>query len=100
MSDAADGTTLPPKRRRIVWKIALVLLVLMTLANCLGISMPPVVLLFYLMTGWTGYLGRVTPQVYVSGWGLLTAVACIAGVVVVGHATAAWVYRETARTAG
>ena len=95
MSDAPtkQGT------RPITW----VILVIFTLfvLGCLGVLPPPVFAAAYLLVGWVLYLVRVLPQVQLSVGGVVTAVLCIAGVLLLGHYVgrsfaSKWKFRWTA----
>ena len=64
--------------------------------GALGIAPTLVETVFYLLFGWTVYLWRVVPQAHVAWVGVLTAIACMLGVLGIGHTIARWLYRETA----
>jgi hypothetical protein len=65
---------------------------------CAGIPLANV--LIALGAGWIMYLVRVVPQVQISWPGMLGGACCLAGVIVLGHGISAWLWRETAATAG
>jgi prepilin-type processing-associated H-X9-DG protein len=100
MTEGVGGQTIPPKRRHTVLEVAVCALILVVLAECLGFPSQPLVVAFYLTVGWMSYLGRLLPSIRVSLPGLTTAAACAAGVVLVGHATARWIYGGVAKTEG
>jgi prepilin-type processing-associated H-X9-DG protein len=82
------------RRSRLFWlSITLVVLFLMA---CLGIIPPPVYFVVYLFVGWGAYLRRVLPEVRVDLPGLLMAMIALAGVLLIGHHLARWLWRETA----
>jgi hypothetical protein len=82
------------KRRLLFWlSVTFVVLFLMA---CLGIIPPPVLFVAYLLVGWTVYIGRVMPEIRLDLSGLLMATIALAGVLVLGHFLARWLWRETA----
>jgi prepilin-type processing-associated H-X9-DG protein len=55
----------------------------------------PVVFIVSLLFGWSLYLQRVIPQITINGSGVLSGALCIAGVLLIGHWLASWLWRET-----
>jgi hypothetical protein len=85
------------KSRRLFWfSVAFVGLFLMA---CLGIIPAPLLFVAYLVVGWIVYLGRVVPEIRIDPSGVLMAMIALAGVLLIGHHLARWLWRETA-TAG
>ena len=82
------------KSRRLFWFT--VTFVVLFLLACLGFIPPPVLFVAYLVVGWTAYLRRVLPEVHVDPAGLLMAIIALAGVLLIGHYLARWLWRETA----
>ena len=94
-------TEVPAKKgtRPITWVI-LVVFMLFFLA-CIGLLPPPLFAAGYMLIGWILYLVRVLPQVELSVGGVVTAILCIAGVLLLGHYVgrsfvAGWKVRWTA----
>lgn len=82
------------KTRLISWLLLTLIVLLILLV--LGIQFGPVVFIMYLAAGWIGYLRRVLPDVQIVWPAVLTAAVCLAGVLILGHALASWLYREAA----
>jgi len=60
-----------------------------------GILGLPLMFAWELTTGWVGYLSRVLPHVQIAWGGVAVAIACLAGVLLIGHRFARWLWRET-----
>jgi hypothetical protein len=61
---------------------------------CIGAVPPPVIFAFHLLIGWIGFLTRVVPLMHVNGAGAASAIVCLAGVLLLGHAMARWFWRD------
>jgi prepilin-type processing-associated H-X9-DG protein len=83
-------------KRFVLWSLSSVSILLILLT---GIGVPiapiPLILTVQLLFGWVGYLWRVVPQVQIAWGGVAVALACLAGVLFLGHRTARWLWRET-----
>lgn len=74
-------------------KIGLAVIASGVLLDCMGLPIQGLIqFAFTIAVGWFGYLRRVVPAARVSWGGVATAVVCLAGVLVLGHATAAWLF--------
>ena len=92
-------TTLRPAGGRaarvVVWTV--VVLLLLVGLTCVGIWIPGLDILFFLLVGWGFFLGRVGPQLEVR-WDLVASVAVYVAALVVGsHLFLGWLYRESGR---
>ncbi|MEL7238092.1 MAG: hypothetical protein AAGK78_04455, partial [Planctomycetota bacterium] len=68
--------------------------VLMLLGALIGLGQP-LILTAQLLFGWTGFLKRTVPEVRVPPESLVVGVGCLVVVVILGHVTLRWFWRET-----
>lgn len=79
-------------------KIALATFVIGILLICMGISIPPLQFVLYLLFAWIPYLRRVLPQVQLSTDGLVTGILCLAGTFAAAHFLLRWLYTAMKNT--
>lgn len=76
------------------WVIILACILALFVLVCLGLDMPPVIIVGYLLVAWAQFLYRVVPQIQISWGGMLTGVLALAGTLWLTQVLGRWLFRE------